>query len=192
MTKSKNIQLPGVTYNKQRQTWIVRKTINGQRTQLGSFKTLAEANAMVARIDNYSAFDSNTLYPSQSKNSHPQSRCQSDLEDDGDQTKKVGIGRNEAQVPTKQWSNSEEFDQWLGEQPATFWLAENGDMAVLVSQQGRVVLVEYRSKRGTIHFEVSQLVGSEYNFNTSLVSASTSVFKSKREATKAFRKRVTS
>jgi hypothetical protein len=190
MPEPKHIQLPGVTYNKQRKRWIVRKYIDGKRCQLGSFKTLAEANAMVARIDNYSAFDSNTLYPSQSKNSHSQSLCQSDLEDDGDQTEKACIGRNEAPVPKKQWSNSEEFEQWLGEQPATFWLAENGDVAVLLSQQNRVVLVEYRSKRGTIHYEVSLLVGSEYNFNTSLVSASTSVFKSKREATKAFRKRV--
>ena len=190
MTNSNSLQLPGVTYNKQRNRWIVRQTINGKRKQLGSFKALAEANALVARNGDYGAFNSSTLYASQSKNSHYQFPCQSDLGNGGDQTEKVDIGRNEAQVPTKQWSNSNELNQWLGQQAPTFWLAENGDVAVLISQQDRIVQVEYQSKRGTIHYEVSHLTGSEYNFSTSQINASTGVYQTKREATKAFRRRI--
>lgn len=176
----------GVTHNKQRNRWIVRQTINGKRKQIGSFKTLAEANALVANTGNYSGFNTNTLFASHNENTPNPCRSQSDIDDSGDHVEKVSIGRNEAKAPTKEWSNIQEFHRWLDQQSATFWMAENGDRATLISQRGRIVLVEYLSKKGTVHYEVSKLIGSEYDFSESQINGSTSVFCTKREATKAF------
>ena len=183
-----NTQLSGVTFNRQRSRWIVRELVDGKRRQIGSLKTLAEANALVTNNGQKSGFDSNTLYASHSEKAPHPSRSQSDLQGGGDQEIKVCIGRNEAKVPTKQWSNIHEFRRWLDKRPATFWIASNGDRATLISQQGRIVQVEYLSKTGTVHYEVSKLTGSEYNFNIS--NPATNCFNTKRESTKAFIKRV--
>ena len=183
-----NTQLSGVTFNRQRSRWIVRELVDGKRRQIGSFKTLVEANALVTNNSQNGVFDSNTLYASHSERAPDPSRPQSGLEGDGDRNNKVRIGRNEAKVPTKQWSNIHEFHRWLDKRPATFWICHNGDRATLISQQGRIVQVEYLSKTGTIHYEVSKLTGSEYNFNIS--NPATDCFNTKREATKAFNKRV--
>jgi hypothetical protein len=178
---------PGVTYNKQRSRWIVRKTIKGKRRQIASLKTLSEANSMVASLGENDGFDTNILFTSKNeKGGHP-SRSQCDLRDGGDHNLKVCIGRNEAKTPTKRWNSFAELDAWLDEQPATFWKANNGDVATLISQQNRFVLVEYKSKKGTIHYEVSFLSGSEYDFN--IHNPSTDCFYTKREATKAYNKR---
>jgi len=183
-----NTRLSGVTFNRQRSRWIVRELVDGKRRQIGSFKTLVEANALVTNNSQNGVFDSNTLYASHSERAPDPSRPQSGLEGDGDRNNKVRIGRNEAKVPTKQWSNIHEFHRWLDKRPATFWICHNGDRATLISQQGRIVQVEYLSKTGTIHYEVSKLTGSEYNFNIS--NPATDCFNTKREATKAFNKRV--
>jgi hypothetical protein len=173
MTTSKTKpQLPGVTYSKQRSRWIVRQTIKGKRKQIGSFKTLAEANALVAN--------------NSQKAPHP-SLSQSGLEGDGDQDNKVSIGRNEAKVPTKQWSNIHEFHRWLDQRPAIFWICHNGDRATLIQQSGRWIQVEYlTANRATVHYEVTRLVGSDYDF--SVHCPQTHCFYTKRESTKAFNK----
>jgi hypothetical protein len=186
-----NTQLSGVTFNRQRSRWIVRELVDGKRRQIGSFKTLVEANASVTNNGQNGGFDGNTLYASHSEKAPHPSRYQSDLQDDGDHNNNVSIGRNEAKVPTKQWSNIHGFHlvhRPRAKQPATFWMAKNGDRATLISQQGRIVQVEYLSKTGTIHHEVSKLTGSEYDFNIS--NPATDCFSTKREATKAFNKRV--
>jgi len=183
-----NTQLSGVTFNRQRSRWIVRELVDGKRRQIGSLKTLAEANALVTNNSQNGGFDSNTLYASHSEKAPHPSRHQSDLQDGGDHNNNFSIGRNEAKVPTRQWSNIHEFRRWLDKRPATFWICHNGDRATLISQQGRIVQVEYLSKTGTVHYEVSKLTGSEYNFNIS--NPATDCFNTKREATKAFNKRV--
>jgi hypothetical protein len=188
MTTSKTKpQLPGVTYSKQRSRWIVRQTIKGKRKQIGSFKTLAEANALVANNSQNGGFDSNTLYASHSEKAPHPSRSQGGLQGDGDRNNKVSIGRNEAKVPTKQWSNIHDFHRWLDQQPATFWMCQNGDRATLIQQSGRWVQVEYlTANRGTVHYEVTRLVGSDYDF--SVHCPQTHCFYTKRESTKAFNK----
>jgi hypothetical protein len=190
-TSTTKTQLSGVTFNKQRSRWIVRQPINGKRKQLGSFQTLAEANALVANTGNYSGFDTNAPLTSQDEKAPNPSRARSDIENSGDHIKKVSIGRNEAPVPKKKWSNIQEFHRWLDQQAATFWIAENGDRATLISQQGRIVLVEYLAKKGTVHYEVSKLIGSEYDFSETQINGSTNVFCTKREATKCFNRKAT-
>jgi hypothetical protein len=82
----------GVTFKRQRSRWIVRELVDGKRKQIGSFKTLAEANALVANNSQNGGFDSNTLYASHSEIAPNPSRSQSDLKDDGDHNNKVSIG----------------------------------------------------------------------------------------------------
>ena len=81
-------QEQGVTFNKQRSRWIVRQTIEGQRRQIGSFKTLDEANALVTNNSQNHISNGNALFASQNENAPNLAHSQSDLESGGDQVEK--------------------------------------------------------------------------------------------------------